>query len=72
MEIIGEAAGHLSRGLRSEFSDVEWAAINGMRNILIHEYFGVDYKILWNAIQRDVPVLKEKMEAILRAKFQAG
>lgn len=69
VEIIGEAAGQLSRSLRGEFSDVEWAAIKGMRNILIHEYFGVDYKILWNAIQRDVPILKEKMEAILQEKF---
>ncbi|MCY7350980.1 MAG: DUF86 domain-containing protein [Cytophagaceae bacterium] len=69
VEIIGEAAGQLSRGLHGEFSEVEWVAIKGMRNILIHEYFGVDYKVLWSSIKQDVPVLKEKMEEILRQKF---
>jgi uncharacterized protein with HEPN domain len=42
MEIIGEAANHISDETKTKFSDIEWAQIIGMRNVFVHEYFGVD------------------------------
>lgn len=66
MEIIGEAANYISDELKSEYDNVEWRTLNSVRNILVHAYFGVDYNILWNAIQNDVLPLKLKIEAIIR------
>jgi uncharacterized protein with HEPN domain len=56
-EVIGEAAKNLSKTLRSNYPDIDWAKIAGMRNKLIHEYFDIDLNILWDSIQDDVPVL---------------
>jgi len=65
MEIIGEAGNHISNELKTKFSMIEWSRITGMRNIFIHEYFGVDPKIVWEIIQNDLPELKEKVIEIL-------
>ena len=46
VETIGEAAATIDRGLKKEFDEVEWAILKNMRNILIHEYFGIDYERL--------------------------
>jgi len=43
LEIIGEASNHLAEDLKSEFSEIEWVSLKGLRNVLAHEYFGVDY-----------------------------
>ncbi|MDZ7739592.1 MAG: DUF86 domain-containing protein [Bacteroidales bacterium] len=66
LEIIGEASVGLSEDTINRFSNIEWPLLRGMRNILIHEYFGVDYKIVWNAIQTRIPELEKKIEAIVR------
>lgn len=47
LEIIGEAAGKIPEEIKKEYSEIEWNKIMGMRNKLIHEYFGVDNKIIW-------------------------
>lgn len=65
MEIIGEAANHITEKIRTEFSNVEWSQIVGMRNIFVHEYFGVDLSLVWEIIIQDIPDLKIKMQAIL-------
>ncbi len=65
LEIIGEAANRLSEGLRQEFVEIEWREIIGLRNILIHEYFGIDRKIVWDIVSKDLPTLKEKIIRIL-------
>jgi uncharacterized protein with HEPN domain len=49
-EIIGEAARNIPDSIKTRFSDIPWADMVGMRNILIHGYFGVDYSIVWNTI----------------------
>ena len=67
MEIIGEASNHLSTKLKIKFSDVEWAQIVGMRNVFTHEYFGIDSSLVWEIIQNDIPILKEKVEFILKS-----
>jgi len=61
MEIIGEAARHLSSETKAVYPDIEWKEITGLRNFLVHEYFGVDTELLWQIISVDIPVLYEKL-----------
>ena len=65
MEIIGEASNYISEEIKSKFSTIEWDQIVGMRNIFVHEYFGVDSSIVWEIIKGDLPDLKEKVIEIL-------
>ena len=65
LEIIGEASNHISLETRQEFSEIQWAQIVGMRNIFIHEYFGIDLNIAWEIIEFDIPELKTKIFEIL-------
>ncbi len=65
MEIIGEASNHISDDTKSNFSTVEWSQIVGMRNVFVHEYFGVDLKLVWEIIINDIPELKVKIKEIL-------
>lgn len=67
MEIIGEASNKISNELKSKFSDIEWAQIIGMRNVFAHEYFGIDYSLVWEIIKNDMPELKQKVEIILKS-----
>ena len=64
-EIIGEAVGKLPSHLTKQFPDVQWQDIKDFRNLLIHEYFGVDLEIVWKVIRDDLPKLNE---AILKIK----
>src|SRR3989338_7188524 len=61
IEIIGEAANNISSKFQGEHPSVEWRKIIGMRNVLAHEYFGVDLKIVWNTIKLKLPELKEEL-----------
>ena len=65
MEIIGEASNHISTELKKRFTNIEWSQIVGMRNIFVHEYFGIDTKVAWDIIKDDIPGLKEKIKAVL-------
>jgi len=67
LEIIGEASNHISGETKSRFSKIEWAQIVGMRNVFIHEYFGVDQQIVWEIIKTDLPDLKIKIEETLNS-----
>jgi uncharacterized protein with HEPN domain len=64
IEIIGEAANYLTAEFKMKFPQVEWGEIAGMRNILVHEYFGIDFNILWQVISEDIPALKKKIESL--------
>jgi len=66
LEIIGEAVKKIPSEYKSKFSDVEWKKISGLRDILIHEYFGVDVEILWDIIKNRLPHLRKKIFHILR------
>lgn len=65
MEIIGEASGHISEEIKTQFSEIEWRQIKGMRNIFVHEYFGIDSRLLWEIIKQDLPDLKSKVVTIM-------
>ena len=65
MEIIGEASNHISEDIKSKFTDIEWAQIIGMRNIFVHEYFGIDTNLVWEIIKNDIPDLKEKISVVV-------
>jgi len=65
LEIIGEATKRLSREVRVKYPNVPWQDIAGMRDKLIHDYFGVDLDAVWLTARDDVPVLKAEVTRIL-------
>lgn len=72
LEVIGEASSKISKELREEFADIEWPLIIGSRNILVHEYFAINYDIIWEAVQNDLPKLKNNIKKIIEQKFDEG
>ncbi|HII02440.1 TPA: DUF86 domain-containing protein [Methanosarcinaceae archaeon] len=67
IEIIGEATKNLSKDFREKYPQVPWKDIAGMRDRLIHHYFGVNLKDVWYTVKVDIPVLKEEIMAITDA-----
>ena len=67
MLVIGEATKKLPLSLRRGHPDIPWKRLAGMRDKLIHEYFGIDTEILWKAVQEDIPILRERA-----GRIQAG
>ena len=65
MEIIGEASNHMSEEVKNRFSDIEWSQIVGMRDVFVHEYFGVDTRLVWEIIKNDLPEFKSKVISII-------
>ena len=65
LEVIGEAVKKLPEDLRARHSGVEWKKIAGLRDILIHEYFGLDAEIVWDIVRNKVPALDREVRTIL-------
>lgn len=65
IEIIGEATRRLSAEFRQKYKDVPWKEITGMRDKLIHDYFGVDLEAVWDTATKDISVLKDEVQSIL-------
>lgn len=65
LEIIGEAAKNVPAEIKTKHLTVEWKKLAGLRDILIHAYFGVDVEILWDIIQNKLAGLKKELLAIL-------
>lgn len=64
LEIIGEAVKNIPDSVRQKFPDIEWRKIAGIRDKLIHGYFGVNYQLIWSVINTDLPIFKEQIKQI--------
>lgn len=66
IEIMGEATKRLSKEIRERHSEMPWKDLAGMRDKLIHHYFGVDLDAVWDTLEKDIPVLKERLGNIVQ------
>ena len=66
LEIIGEAIKNISEKLKEKYKDIEWKKVAGMRDKIIHYYFGVNWDIVWSVIKEEIPKLKRKIEVIIK------
>ena len=65
LEIIGEAARAIPQDFKELYPEMSWKNINGMRNILVHHYFGIDLDVVWAVVENDLPSLKASVDTIL-------
>jgi len=70
LEIVGEASKRIPQDLKDRYPDIAWRSVAGMRDRLIHGYFGVDYEIVWDVVRSRIPELRDQLESILREKGQ--
>jgi uncharacterized protein with HEPN domain len=70
LAVIGEAVKHIPPETRSRYPDVEWPKIAGLRDVVVHEYFGLDVDILWDVVQNHVPRLLDYVLRILAQESQ--
>jgi uncharacterized protein with HEPN domain len=66
LEIIGEASKKLPEDVKAIQPDIEWRKVTGMRDRLIHDYFGVDYTIVWDVAKNKLPDLRTKLHVLLK------
>ena len=64
-EIIGEATGKIPQDIKNKYPQIEWRKIADFRNVLAHEYFGIDYEIMWEIIKDKLPSLRKEIEKML-------
>lgn len=72
LEIIGEAAKQIPDDARQRYSTLDWRGMAGMRDRLIHDYFGIDYDIVWNVLEEKVPQLHRRIVAIIESEEDMG
>ncbi|MEO1388082.1 MAG: DUF86 domain-containing protein [Cyanobacteria bacterium J06634_6] len=65
VEIVGEAAKNVPQYIREQYLEIEWRDIVGMRNKIAHEYFGINFKIVWDTAHNNLPQLKPAIQSIL-------
>jgi len=66
IEIIGEAAKNIAADFKKEHKEIPWKDICGMRDVLTHDYFGLNFEKVWKTIKEDLPLLKEQVQSILK------
>ena len=65
LQVLGEAAFKLSPDFRDLYHEIPWAKILGMRHILVHDYFRIDFDVVWSTVENDLPDLKRELQATL-------
>jgi uncharacterized protein with HEPN domain len=63
LEIIGEASSKIPDDKKRLNPEIDWAAIRGLRNRIVHEYFGLSHSVIWTIVQTDLPVLAQQLSA---------
>lgn len=66
--IIGEASSRLSAEIRTRYPQVQWSHVRGFRNRIVHEYFGLDWSLLWKTASADIPVFRRQIGEIIQAE----
>ncbi len=66
LEIIGEAVSKISDKIKAKYQDVLWQPIKDFRNKIVHEYFGIDYRMVWDIIKNELPILYSQISNILK------
>ncbi|WP_205880561.1 HepT-like ribonuclease domain-containing protein [Larkinella terrae] len=67
VQVIGEAANRVPKPFRDQHDGIEWMRIIRSRHILVHDYFGIDYEIIWKIITVHLPILRQELEELLNA-----
>ncbi len=68
LEIIGEATKKIPASLKISYTDVPWREMTGIRDKLIHDYFGVDYDVIWKTVKEDIPILHVAIKDIINQR----
>lgn len=71
MEIIGEAAKNVPENIKAQYKNIPWKKMVGLRNLTIHEYFGVDLSIIWEIVTKNIPAAKPDIQKVLE-DMEAG
>ena len=67
-EVIGEASKNIPKRIKEKYPNVEWKEATGFRNVLIHNYFGIDVESVWDTLNNNIPILKKHVEEVLASE----
>jgi uncharacterized protein with HEPN domain len=71
LQLSCESTQRIDEALKQRYPEIDWKAIAGLRNVLVHDYFNVDFELVWRIVQRDLPTLESALRALL-ADMQEG
>ena len=72
LEVIGEATKNLPDDFKVKYPFIQWKQISGLRDVLIHHYFGIDFKSVWDIVKNKIPIIKQQIEQILSEIKETG